>query len=50
MIMNLFAGPGGWDVGAEILGITGIHGYDRGPGGRVAPYPGVPRRRAGLHA
>jgi DNA (cytosine-5)-methyltransferase 1 len=26
--IDLFAGPGGWDRGAAILGITGIHGYD----------------------
>ncbi|MFF4417045.1 hypothetical protein ACFYY8_31375 [Streptosporangium sp. NPDC001559] len=29
MIINLFAGPGGVDMGARILGLTGqIHGYD----------------------
>lgn len=27
-VIDLFAGPGGWDRGAAILGITGIHGYD----------------------
>lgn len=27
-VIDLFAGPGGWDMGARILGIDGIHGYD----------------------
>lgn len=27
-VIDLFAGPGGWDLGARILGIDGIHGYD----------------------
>lgn len=28
MILDLFAGPAGSDMGARILGIEGIHGYD----------------------
>lgn len=27
-VIDLFAGPGGFDMGAHILGVEGIHGYD----------------------
>lgn len=31
MIIDLFRGPGGWDTGLRMLGITDVHGIDNDP-------------------
>ncbi|MEV7013338.1 DNA cytosine methyltransferase [Streptosporangium sp. NPDC051022] len=49
-IINLFAGPGGFDMGARILGITEqIHGYDIDPDANAtAAAAGFARTRASV--
>ncbi|MBX6386835.1 MAG: DNA cytosine methyltransferase [Microbispora sp.] len=42
-VIDLFAGPGGFEMGARILGITGIHGYD------IDPDACATARAAGFH-